>query len=425
MWLLASPQSAWHACSLASAAHLAPPPSRSAASHAIFSRRVRSPPWMLEGEQQALSAQELPSSQPSVSSLVPIVDAALIDRVQKDIWRTSEPDAAQLFVTEQKEAMGTVLKALTQLIANSDEEALSSLSLAELKARAAELGVSPPADRRLKKAWIEAIAKHGIASELPQELLNRVVAPHLPLLLLRGFPSLLREALSEVKTDSQLSAVRHLNDYMIGVVRQMEESLGDLQWKQQEKLRDLCSAALEGGTEQLLEMAHSMREELDTDFCNFLNFAIEQEQTRLRAVRARLGSIHGEADVTRAHRKAWSRLQHRRMAQHNTPSKPASKSHLPRAQGTYSLLSKDYDEDVKLIRLIIGLNSREARKELAARSLLEMRDDDRVSETRPAPPAALLSVISPAQTHFAATIERISSNLSVQRNAQARATAMI
>lgn len=93
----------------------------------------------------------------------------------------------------------------------------------------------------------------------------------------------------------------------------MEESLGDLQWKQQEKLRDLCSAALEGGTEQLLEMAHSMREELDTDFCNFLNFAIEQEQTRLRAVRARLGSIHGEADVTRAHRKAWSRLQHRRM----------------------------------------------------------------------------------------------------------------
>lgn len=52
------------------------------------------------------------------------------------------------------------------------------------------------------------------------------------------------------------------------------------------------------------------------------------------------------------------------------------------AQGTYSLLAKDYDEDVKLIRYIIGLKSQEARQELTFQSLLEMKD-------RVAPPILL------------------------------------
>ena len=67
-------------------------------------------------------------------------------------------------------------------------------------------------------------------------------------------------------------------------MEQVEGTLSDLQWKQAEKLRDLCNAALEGGTEQLLETVEAMRAELDTDFCNYLNFAIEMEEARLREV---------------------------------------------------------------------------------------------------------------------------------------------
>lgn len=33
-----------------------------------------------------------------------------------------------------------------------------------------------------------------------------------------------------------------------------------------------------------METAKAMRDDLDTDFCNYLNFAIEQEETRLREV---------------------------------------------------------------------------------------------------------------------------------------------
>ena len=49
------------------------------------------------------------------------------------------------------------------------------------------------------------------------------------------------------------------------------------------QVRELCEAAKDGGTERLAEYAEAMREDLDTDFCNYLNYAIEQEEVRLRA----------------------------------------------------------------------------------------------------------------------------------------------
>ena len=41
---------------------------------------------------------------------------------------------------------------------------------------------------------------------------------------------------------------------------------------------------MEGGTERCLELAEAMKDELDTDFCNYLNYAIEQEEARLKEV---------------------------------------------------------------------------------------------------------------------------------------------
>ncbi|KAL1508291.1 hypothetical protein AB1Y20_004403 [Prymnesium parvum] len=318
----------------------------------------------------------------------PLVDAALIETVRRDIWRTSGADTAARLVGEQTEAMSTVLTTLARL----EEER----------------------------------AARGERLSPPDEMLHRVIAPHLPLLLLRGFPSLLREALAETRSSSQLAAVRQLNDYMIGVVRQMEDSIGDMQWKQQEKLRDLCAAAMEGGTEQLLEMAEAMRDELNEDFCNYLNYAIEQEETRLKAqgVEPVLSLKRGgallqpSADAPPPSALATSPFLQPsdeprgevagEMALRTDAPEPSPEDGLPTQQwllvlhlvrqGTYSLLAKEYDEDVKLIRLIIGLASEEGRKDLTVRSVLEMGEEER--------------------KHFIVTVERICGNLSVQRNAQ-------
>ena len=86
---------------------------------------------------------------------------------------------------------------------------------------------------------------------------------------------------SRVRTVAQHAALLALTQYMGGVYEEMSGKLGDLQWQQLQKLRELCDAANDGGTEQLMETAVLMKEELDTDFCNYLNFAIEQEEKRL------------------------------------------------------------------------------------------------------------------------------------------------
>ena len=68
-------------------------------------------------------------------------------------------------------------------------------------------------------------------------------------------------------------------------------------------------------------------------------------------------------------------------------------------RGVYSLLAKEYESDVQLLRTISSLASHESRRELTMRSLDEMRTPE-------------------AQAHFARTVRRITDNLSVQRDAR-------
>ena len=99
----------------------------------------------------------------TASSIIPAVDAALIARVKSEIWRTSGPEAAAGMVEEQTAAMASTLQRLVRVIDAQDKSP-----------EAADLMLS-------------------------QETLDRAIAPQLPLLLLRGFPSLMREALAEVR----------------------------------------------------------------------------------------------------------------------------------------------------------------------------------------------------------------------------------
>jgi hypothetical protein len=67
-------------------------------------------------------------------------------------------------------------------------------------------------------------------------------------------------------------------------------------------------------------------------------------------------------------------------------------------QGIYAMLAKDYVDDVKHLRYIVGLNSAQARLELTHSTMLAMSAEQ--------------------QAKFARTVERITANLSVQRDAR-------
>ena len=127
-----------------------------------------------------------------------------------------------------------------------------------------------------------------------------------------------------------------------------------------------------------------MRSELDTDFCNFLNFAIEQEENRLQAagiepaVTSKFKSanklIGGAVDASDSAVPAGGGGA---MAVRNDGMEGGAQEGVPKQQwllvlqlvrqGTYAMLAKEYDSDVKQIRYIIGLASPEARRELATR----------------------------------------------------------
>ena len=67
-------------------------------------------------------------------------------------------------------------------------------------------------------------------------------------------------------------------------------------------------------------------------------------------------------------------------------------------RGVYDMLAKDYTDDVKHIRYIIGLASPDARQQLTERTLLAMTAEK--------------------QEHFVNTLERVADNLAVARNAR-------
>ena len=67
-------------------------------------------------------------------------------------------------------------------------------------------------------------------------------------------------------------------------------------------------------------------------------------------------------------------------------------------QGVYATLARDYEDDVRQLRQILALGSAESRRELTVRTLLALPDEERA--------------------HFAATVGRIAGNLAVGRDAR-------
>ena len=150
------------------------------------------------------------------SQLVPKVDEALLAQVKQDIWRTSTASDASALAREQTEAVETVLAKVEALIS---------------KVAAADGASGAPAD-----------SAPQLAALLTEDSLNAVIAPHLPLLTMRGYPEAARSALSKVRTVEQQAALFTLTQYMSGVYEEMAKKLGDLQWQQLNKLRELCES---------------------------------------------------------------------------------------------------------------------------------------------------------------------------------------
>jgi len=344
-----------------------------------------------------------------------IVDESLLAQVKQEIWRTSSADAdVEALAREQAETVDTVVEKLELL----------------LKTAAKARSEGMPDEQQ----------PMSVARSLTREMLDAVIAPHLPLLMLRGYPVAARAALSRVRSSGEQTALLLLTQYMGGVYEEMSDKLGDLQWQQLQKLRELCDAAADGGTEQLMETAVLMKAELDTDFCNYINYAIEQEEVRLREAgyqpvtdpsraleaadkQAQLQAAAGttaeeeekslaeaeaEAVAEAAERADVSKAAAARAAAAVAEVKKRSVGELPEQrwlmvlrvvrQGVYALLAKDYEDDVKWVRYIIGLASPEARRELAERTLEDMSEQQREA--------------------FATTVTRITDNLSVQRDAR-------
>ena len=371
----------------------------------------------------------------------PEVNDELIEQVRAMVWRTAEPSLASELREEQRGAFVTTLRRLVAM-----HEAQEAAAVDEEEAAAA----------------------------LGQAELDAAIAPQLPLLMMRGFPTLVRTALSQVKTPAQQRALLAMNTYMVGLYTEVADKIGDLQWQQLNKLRELCDAAMDGGTprkfsarnsrrailgaqfsrrishtrraplplpgtEALADAAEAMGDALDTDFVNYLNAAVDEEERRLvkSGIRPeRIGgpilpelvgsAIEGANDGQEVVEGA--------AAIESLPPPPApaaAASRLPEPgarpgddalaerkdgdggplaaqrwllvlrlvrQGVYATLARDYEDDVRQLRQILALGSAESRRELTVRTLLALPDEERA--------------------HFAATVGRIAGNLAVGRDAR-------
>lgn len=161
----------------------------------------------------AAAAAATAQSDPSTA----IVTAEVFDNLKRELWRTSEADPATL-VREQRDVIALLLS-----------------KIAALPSR--EAGDGDP--------------------------LNGLVAPHLPVLLTPSFPLAARDSLRAVKTSEERTALLSLCKFVTSVQAEIGEALVELQWRQQQKLRELCDAATDGGTERVIELAEAMKDELD------------------------------------------------------------------------------------------------------------------------------------------------------------------
>ena len=178
----------------------------------------------------------------------PIMDAAMLASVKADLQRVDQGTAdAAAIVKEQSTRIASLISQLEERLDQAPSSSLDG------------------------------------TTDGDTAVLHDIVAPHLPLLLGRSFPVAARDALAAgaVRTEGQRGALLALSQYVMGAQQEIADALGTLEWQQAQKVRDLCDAAVEGGTERLIEMATAMKPELDTNFCNYLATAIEAEEARL------------------------------------------------------------------------------------------------------------------------------------------------
>jgi len=313
--------------------------------------------------------------------LTPELDERLIAQVKQDIWETAMAPSSAALARAQGEALIQTMQDISTQLEDLEQ---SGQPLPPMTEAAPDL--------------------------LPRSALDAAIAPRLALLMLPDYPLYIRKMLSMVRTPRQQRALLLLNQYVTGAYEEMADKVVDMQWLQLQKLRDLCEAAMEGGSEQLHETALLMKEEFDTDFCNYLNYAIEQEEARLR----------GEGIEPLPERRAPPAVAIEDDADSYTPPLPSTsyETSAPRGsaesataqqwllllrlvkRGVYSLLATERDEAIKQVRYITNLASAESRAELTRQTLDQMGEEE--------------------MRAFAATVVRIADNLSVQRDARDR-----
>ena len=153
----------------------------------------------------------------------PIVSRETLAKVQSDLYRTSDSDAdSAQALQEQSQLISSLLGDLANIQEQPQPPAAN--------------GASPPA---------------AADPSSTEAAMNKLVAPHLPLLLGRSFPLAVRAVLPTIRTEEERSALLALSQFVIGVQEEIGDALTELQWRQQQKLRELCDAASEGGTERL------------------------------------------------------------------------------------------------------------------------------------------------------------------------------
>ena len=198
----------------------------------------------------------------------PIVNRETLARIQSELYRTEETDREAL-VREQSDLIRSLLSDISAALPETKVDMGGDAVVNGERTDADVVGL--PAEEA------------GISLAEIDGSLNAVVGPHLPVLLGASFPMAARDVLVQLRSEEERTALLALSRFVMGVQAEVGGALQELQWRQQQKLRELCDAASEGGTERLIELAEAMRDELDTDFCNYLNYAIEQEEVKLQA----------------------------------------------------------------------------------------------------------------------------------------------
>ncbi|EOD30068.1 hypothetical protein EMIHUDRAFT_462931 [Emiliania huxleyi CCMP1516] len=205
------------------------------------------------------------------------------------------------------------------------------------------------------------------AAALDTAELDRRLATQLPLLMRPEFPGLMRQALGQVTTPVQQRALLELNQYVIGAVEQLADSAVDLQWQQLNKLRELCDAAVDGGSEMLKAGCAGAAARAGHPAPRGGPEAALAEAGRAAAARKASeaevegGGGGGAAGSGGVEGQQW--LLVLRLVK----------------QGVYSMLARERDDDIKQVRYICSLASPASRRELTLKVLDELQPAERIA----------------------------------------------